>query len=242
MDLFDVAEVQVGRGRRKGGRPEFGFTVNGFYTKLKNIVSQGLVIDPVTGGSTWIIVTSPENKSYGAEIEAVAIPVRGLPVLGQAPRSSRPSSAPAPARTSAAGSPACRRRSPTCARRVYAPAPASSSRPTGTGSVRARWMRGRRLAPGLQLFQLRRGVCAPNTGTSINVDLLNAFQGKGLEEGNPRLGDHGRQPDLPGPAHSASAVQVSVVVRLRRRSQLSRRRSRRRACGGHPCSPWPAAC
>ena len=26
-----------------------------------------------------------------------------------------------------------------------------------------------------------------NTGTSINLDLLNAFQSKGLEEGNPRL-------------------------------------------------------
>jgi len=28
---------------------------------------------------------------------------------------------------------------------------------------------------------------ALRSGTTINLDLLNAFQGKGLEEGNPRL-------------------------------------------------------
>jgi hypothetical protein len=28
---------------------------------------------------------------------------------------------------------------------------------------------------------------ALSSGTNINLDLLNAFQGKGLEEGNPRL-------------------------------------------------------
>ena len=31
------------------------------------------------------------------------------------------------------------------------------------------------------------GVAIPRSGARINVDLLNAFQSKGLEEGNPRL-------------------------------------------------------
>jgi hypothetical protein len=35
------------------------------------------------------------------------------------------------------------------------------------------------------------GYALPNTGTRINLDLLNAFQSKGLEEGNPRLVSQG---------------------------------------------------
>src|SRR5690606_21159659 len=58
-----------------------GMSVNGFYTTLKNIVGQGAVTDPETGGTTWIITTNPETRSYGAEIEVSAIPAPGLTAL-----------------------------------------------------------------------------------------------------------------------------------------------------------------
>src|SRR5207245_10948352 len=48
----------------------FGVTLDGFYTILKDIVSQGLVPDPVTGQPSWIIQANPEVRSYGAELEA----------------------------------------------------------------------------------------------------------------------------------------------------------------------------
>ena len=45
-----LARGAVGRGRRQIRLPaELGVTVNGFYTKLKNIVGQGAEVDPVTG-------------------------------------------------------------------------------------------------------------------------------------------------------------------------------------------------
>ena len=42
------------------------------------------MIDPVTGGSSWVIDPSPQNSSYGTEIEVVATPVEGLQLLGSA--------------------------------------------------------------------------------------------------------------------------------------------------------------
>ncbi len=62
VDLFESREVQSVEGGVKGFVGPIGFTVGGFWTKLKNVVSQGLVIDPVTGGSSWIIVPSPREQ------------------------------------------------------------------------------------------------------------------------------------------------------------------------------------
>src|ERR1043165_3900221 len=45
VDLFKSKEVQSVEGGVKGFRGKLGFTVGGFWTKLKNAVSQGLVID-----------------------------------------------------------------------------------------------------------------------------------------------------------------------------------------------------
>src|SRR5207244_11597616 len=47
----------------------FGVTLDGFYTILKDIVSQGLVLDPITGQSIWIIQANPSVSSYGLELE-----------------------------------------------------------------------------------------------------------------------------------------------------------------------------
>jgi hypothetical protein len=41
--------------------------------------------------------------------------------------------------------------------------------------------------PAYTYFNFGVGYVLPGTGTTITADLLNAFQGKGLEEGNPRL-------------------------------------------------------
>ena len=48
--------------------------------------------------------------------------------------------------------------------------------------------------PAYNYFNFGAGYALPNTGTRINVDLLNAFQSKGLEEGNPRLVTTGGNP------------------------------------------------
>ena len=112
VDLFASKGGAVGRGRRQGhlAGPARLQPRAGSGHELKNVVSQGLVIDPVTGGSSWIIVPSPEHKSYGAEIEVATAPGgsnswEALPPQGRAVQ--------ALALTSEAGSAAYRRRLPT---------------------------------------------------------------------------------------------------------------------------------
>ena len=41
--------------------------------------------------------------------------------------------------------------------------------------------------PAYNYFNFGAGFVIPGSGTRVNVDLLNAFQSKGLEEGNPRI-------------------------------------------------------
>jgi iron complex outermembrane receptor protein len=184
VDLFESKEVQSVEGGIKGFVGPIAFTVGGFWTKLKNVVSQGLVIDTLTGGSSWIIVPSPQNKSYGTEIELVATPAAGLQLLGSATILT------AKLGTGAGADIGSR----------------ISGVPTSIANAAALYS-----IQGLQLkadwhwvdsrpVDVKAGVTLPSynyfnfgaayalsSGTTINLDLLNAFQGKGLEEGNPRL-------------------------------------------------------
>jgi iron complex outermembrane recepter protein len=185
VDLFESKEVQSVEGGVKGSLGPLGFTVGGFWTKLKNVVSQGLVIDSVTGASSWIIVPSPENKSYGTEIELVATPAEGLQLLGSATilKAELGTGAGADIGSRIAG------------------VPTSIANAAATYSIRGfqlkgdwHWVDSRPVdvsagvtLPAYSYFNFGAAYVVPGTGTTINADLLNAFQGKGLEEGNPRL-------------------------------------------------------
>jgi outer membrane receptor protein involved in Fe transport len=185
VDLLASREVQSVEGGVKGFVGPLGFTVGGFWTKLKNIVSQGLVIDSVTGGSTWIIVPSPQNKSYGTEIEVVATPAQGLQLLGSATilKAELGTGAGADIGSRIAG------------------VPTSIANAAALYSIRGlqlkadwHWVDRRPVdvkagvtLPAYNYFNFGAAYALPGSGTTINLDLLNAFQGKGLEEGNPRL-------------------------------------------------------
>jgi outer membrane receptor protein involved in Fe transport len=185
VDLFESKEVQSVEGGVKGFVGPIGFTVGGFWTKLKNVVSQGLVIDTLTGGSSWIIVPSPQNKSYGTEIELVATPAEGLQLLGSATILT------AKLGTGAGADIGSR----------ISGVPTSIANAAALYSIRGlqlkadwHWVDSRPVdvkagvsLPSYNYFNFGAAYALPGTGTTINADLLNAFQGKGLEEGNPRL-------------------------------------------------------
>jgi outer membrane receptor protein involved in Fe transport len=184
VDLFESKEVQSVEGGVKGVVGPLGFTVGGFWTKLKNVVSQGLVIDTLTGGSSWIIVPSPENKSYGTEIELVWSAAPGLRLLGAATilKAELGSGAGADIGSRISG------------------VPTSIANAAAMYSLRGLQLKADWHWVDRRPVDVKAGVSLPSynyfnfgagyqvsTGTAINVDLLNAFQGKGLEEGNPRL-------------------------------------------------------
>jgi iron complex outermembrane receptor protein len=194
VELFESRQVESIEGGVKGVTGRLGFTVNGFFTQLKHIVSQGLVVDSVTGGSTWIVTTSPENRSYGAEIELVANPFEGLQLFGSTTilKAELGSGAGADIGSRINGVPT----SLANVAGVY-------SVPRSGLQLKAdwHWVDSRPIdqtlgvsLPAYSYFNFGAGYALPNTGTRINVDLLNAFQGKGLEEGNPRLLSTGGNP------------------------------------------------
>src|SRR5258707_4869873 len=44
-----------------------GFTLNGFWGELLNIVGQGAEVDSATGAIHWVVKPSPENRVYGGD-------------------------------------------------------------------------------------------------------------------------------------------------------------------------------
>jgi outer membrane receptor protein involved in Fe transport len=192
VDLFDSREVQAGELGVKYATGAVGVTVNGFYTTLKNIIGQGAVIDPLTGATTWRVTTDPESRSFGAEVEAFVSPLEGLQLLGsgtfleaeQGPGIDSLVGIRLAGVPTAIGNLAA----------IYSP------RRVAGLQVKADWhfvgsrftesprdrVSGTKL-PSYNYFNFGLGFAIPNAGARFNVDLLNAFQSKGLEEGNPRI-------------------------------------------------------
>ena len=201
VDLFDAREVQSIEGGVKTQLGRVAFTVNGFFTNLKNVIGQGAELDS-EGRTVWVIRQSPDNRSYGAELEAIVSPTPGLQLQGSATflkaelgggvdslerfRGARLAVVPNHLGNLAA---------------TFSP-PAFSDL-----QLRADWhWVGARLTespltrvdntelPFYNYFNFGASLGVPSAGVRLNVDLLNAFQGKGLEEGNPRLTGVGGTP------------------------------------------------
>ena len=190
VELFEAQEVQSLEGGVKAQMGKVAFTVNGFYTRLRNLTSQGVVIDTVTGGVRWIIETAPETRSYGAELEVVVFPIEGLQLQGNG----------------------------TILEAEFGSGTDIGSRlilvPRTLGNVAAsysrrgfelkgdfHWVASRFVdlgagttLPAYSYFNFGAGYALPDGGTRIDVDLLNAFQSTGLEEGNPRVQTTGSTP------------------------------------------------
>jgi iron complex outermembrane receptor protein len=203
VDLLDAREVWSAEGGIKTQLGRVAFTVNGFYTYLTNLIGQGAIFDSATGRTTWEVRVSPDNRSYGAELEAIVSPAPGLQLQGSATIMEAELGGGVDSLADLKG-----------VRLALAP--------TTLGNLAATYSP--RAAPGLQLladfhwvaerfsegpldrnfddpailpaytyFNFGVGYRIPQAGIRINADLLNAFQSKGLEEGNPRLQGVGAQ-------------------------------------------------
>ena len=185
--------------RAKYATSRVAVTVNGFYTKLKNITGQGAVIDPVTGITTWRITSDPQQRSFGAEVEAFVSPVEGLQLIGSGTilKAEQGPGIDSLVGVELAGVP-----------RTIGNLAAIYSAPQASGlqfKADMHWVGSRftlsprdrvvnTKLPSYQYFNFGVGWAIPNAAARINVDLLNAFQSKGLEEGNPRLITAGGSP------------------------------------------------
>ncbi len=203
VDLFDAREVQSVEGGVKTQLGRVAFTVNGFYTDLKNIISQGAEV--VDGRTTWVIRNSPDVRSYGAEIEALVAPLPGLQLQGSATIMEAELGGGVDTLENRRG-----------LRVQLAPSTlgnlAATFSPQGLPDLQLladfHWVGSRysedpvtrnldlepAILPSYNYFNFGASYRLAQAGVRINVDLLNAFQSKGLEEGNPRLTGVGVQP------------------------------------------------
>jgi outer membrane receptor protein involved in Fe transport len=199
VDIFQSEEVQAVEAGVKYATGQVGLTIGGFYTKLKNVTGQGAVFDPVTGATIWRVTEEPQSRSFGAEIEAFISPVEGLQLIGSGTLMEAALGAGAPD-TMTNGAP--------LVSKIVAIAPATIGNLAAIYSPRtvaglqfkadwhwvgSRWPQRPQdrftdfKLPSYNYLNFGAGFAIPNAGARINVDLLNAFQSKGLEEGNPRV-------------------------------------------------------
>jgi len=185
VDLFEPRRTLMFEGGVKYLTPRYGLAATGFYGVLRNIVGQGAVVDPVTGRITWEIRTSPENRSYGAELELSARAAPGVQVLANATllKAELGTGAGADIGSWINGVP------PFIGNVATTWAIRNA---TLLGDVHYVARRYSDVANGTQLpayayanFGASWRFTAPRI--SMAADLLNAFQSNGLEEGNPRL-------------------------------------------------------
>jgi iron complex outermembrane receptor protein len=194
VPLFKPRKTVSFEGGAKWATPAYGLTLNGFYTKLTNIVSSGVVLDPVTGLPIFVNQPSPENRSWGAEIEAAASPMQPLLLMTSWTwlKSTLGNGAGADIGSLILGVPryvgnatAAWTAGPiTLDADVHLVAERFQSKgdPTNVNPQ----LRAATSLPAYHYFNFG-GKWGMENGMTFSLDALNAFQSLGLEEGNPRL-------------------------------------------------------
>jgi len=203
VDLFEAKEVRSIEGGVKTQIGNTSITLGGFYTDLKNLIGQGL--ETVDGVTTWVIRQSPNNRSFGAELEAVVSPVEGLLLQGNATvlegelTGSGVDTLVPRAGTRLALVP---RAIGNVVALYTVPGPSALQFKADWHWVASRFsedavtrpLDNPAVLPDYNYFNFGAGFAIPRAGVRLSIDLLNAFQSKGLEEGNPRLSAAGGAP------------------------------------------------
>jgi outer membrane receptor protein involved in Fe transport len=183
-NVFEDRQILSGEAGIKYTSPLLGYTLDIFWTKLKNITGQGAVVDPNTGQTIWLVTTSPQNISKGIELELSTTPFEGLRIManGTALEATLGTGAGADIGSLING------------------VPGFIGNISGTytfdnltllADYHFVGIRYTDAASGTNLppygyLNLGLSYNVPNSGITIDANLSNALMSKGLEEGNPR--------------------------------------------------------
>jgi len=219
VDVAEAKEVQSAEAGVKTQIARGAITLTGFYVKGKNNTGQGLEL--VNGVTTWVIRQSPDVQSYGAELEAVFNPLQGLLLQGNATLMQAELGGNIDSLKDKEG--VRLQLSPQTLGNLVG---VYTLRGQFALSLKADWhwvaerfsedpvtrpLTNPAVLPAYSYFNFGAGFVIPGSGTRVTVDLLNAFQSKGLEEGNPRLSSAGSSTVFLARPLLPRRLQVSVT-------------------------------
>ncbi|MCI0706029.1 MAG: TonB-dependent receptor [Ignavibacteriae bacterium] len=194
--IFKPRHTLIAEGGVKYAAGDLGLAANLFWTEIRDAAGQGAEVDPVSGGTIWVLEPQPDSRSYGLELELSASPIPGLKILGAGTIVKPQTVEAAGAALTAGGIP---------------PALVNLSGTYSAGglSFLADWHYvGERdlinsqydpdaevyivyekigVLPAYSYVNLGVAYAFPGNAITIALDVLNATQSLGLEEGNPRL-------------------------------------------------------
>jgi iron complex outermembrane recepter protein len=182
--LFEDKTTVNFEGGFKYSSPMFGFTVDGFWGELRNITGQGAILDTTTGRTTWVILSSPKQRTYGAEAEVTVLPIPELTLNANGTILKSEIGAGSDLGSWIGGVP------PFIGNANVIFKVAGLNLLGDVHYVGKRWVDqpSNTFLPAYAYVNFGIGY-RPTTGKgmSISLDLSNALQSRGLEEGNPRL-------------------------------------------------------
>jgi len=204
VELFEARESRMFELGVKYSGLMFAATLNGFWAEIINNIGQGLVVDPNTGDAFWDVQINPDARAYGAELEIAYNPIPEFRVLGVGTYVSSETLEPGGSALSAGGVPGfVGNLVATYVSRMglgfkadfhyvgnrdiidasYDSEQEVYTRYNDVGDLQA-----------YHYMNLGAFYTFPNQAITILADLLNVYQSKGLEEGNPRLIGTGGNP------------------------------------------------
>jgi len=194
--LFKARHTTILEAGAKYSTPKIGVSATGFWGELRDIFGQGLEADPVTRESRWVTRESPKSRSYGGEVEVSARPVAGLSLLG-AGTFLKPQTVPGTGAALTAGGIPSALLNLSATYTVSGLTLLADWHYVGArdlifadyDAVQRRYTRYDKVGELKTYTYLNLGAFykLPRTPITFSADLLNLYQSKGFEEGNPRL-------------------------------------------------------
>ncbi len=199
--LFEDETTVQYEGGFKYYTDQFSFDADIFWGDLKNINSQGAVVDTTTGQVVWVNDFSPETRAYGIEADVTYSPVPGLFLRGNWTllRSNYGTGAGPDIGSLINGIPN------SIGNLVgtytmdnwtleadwhYVGNRIGGLNSSTTASGQVVFVAGTAL-PAYNYMNLGLSYYIPSQAITLSLNLLNAYQSQGLEEGNPREGANG---------------------------------------------------
>lgn len=200
VNAFEDEHTMNVEGGVKYSSSSFAYTLDAFYGRLRDISTQGAVLDPTTGRTVWIAQFSPENQSYGLEGEITTKPssIPGLTLFANGTLLRATYASGADLGSLLNGIPSFVGNAVASYTWMNATLDADfhfvGNRIGGTGNYinsagQTIYFAGTPL-PSYHYLNLGLSYAA-GQGVTLSLNLLNVYQSLGLEEGNPRAGAAG---------------------------------------------------